>query len=188
MAILVPVAAVAGFSPLRYRPDTWEHFLLECVGWLLFTAGAALRWWSTLYIGGKKSHQLISDGPYSITRNPIYLGTCLLTLSVAVLAQSLVFLLAVLLVATAYVGLTVPDEEQTLLAIHGDRFREYCQRVPRLLPNLRLLRAPKTVEVHVQGLTAELIRACRWVWIPLLCDLLTHLRCESWWPTWFLLP
>jgi protein-S-isoprenylcysteine O-methyltransferase Ste14 len=185
IATLAPAGVIAGFSPLHYRPDTWGHFLLESAGWLLFTAGAALRWWSTLHVGGKKSRELISDGPYSITRNPIYLGTCLLTLSVAVLAQSLVFLVMVLLVATAYMGLTVLDEEQTLLAIHGEHFREYCQRVPRFFPNFRLLRLPKTIDVHVQGLTAELTRACRWVWIPLLCDLSTHLRCESWWPIWF---
>jgi len=161
---------------------------LESVGWLLFVAGAAVRWWSTLYIGGKKSHELISDGPYSITRNPIYLGTCLLTLSAAVLAESVVFFVAVVLVATVYVGLTVFDEEQTLLAIHKDRYRKYRERVPRFLPKFALLHVPQTIEVHVAGLTAELKRACRWVWIPLLCDLLTQLRCEGWWPIWFRVP
>ena len=88
IAILAPAAVVAGLSPLRYRPDTWGHFVCECVGWLLFTSGAVFRWWSTLHIGGRKSYELVSDGPYSITRNPIYLGTSLLTLSVAVLRKA----------------------------------------------------------------------------------------------------
>jgi protein-S-isoprenylcysteine O-methyltransferase Ste14 len=188
ISLLTPAAVMAGTSPLHFEPGTWPYHVLNVLAWLLFVGGASLRWWSTLYVGGKKSRTLVSEGPYSITRNPIYLGTCLLTLSVAVLSQSLFFCAAVVLVATLYVGLTVRDEERTLWAIHQDTFRDYCERVPRFIPDFRLLRMSTTVEVCVTGLKAEMKRTCRWMWIPVLCDFLTQCRCASWWPIWFRLP
>lgn len=102
ISLLVPAAIVAGASPLHCRPGTYGHFLFESLGWFLFVSGAAFRWWATLYVGGRKGHTLVSDGPYSVTRNPIYLGTGLLTMSVGVLSQSLVFLAATALVSGLY--------------------------------------------------------------------------------------
>jgi protein-S-isoprenylcysteine O-methyltransferase Ste14 len=49
-------------------------------GWCLWP-GATLRLWSTLYIGGRKRVVLVSDGPYSLCRNPLYVGTFLIALS-----------------------------------------------------------------------------------------------------------
>ncbi|MGO8746902.1 MAG: methyltransferase family protein [Thermoguttaceae bacterium] len=144
-----------------------------------------MRWWATLYIGGRKSVELISDGPYSISRNPIYCGTFLLTVAVGVLAQSVAFLFAVILVAMAYVVLTTTIEEEKLLTCYGNSFRMYRSRVPRFAPNLRLFHSRSTIEVQTKGLRAEFLRMCRWVWIPVLCNLVTHLRSEAWWPVWF---
>jgi protein-S-isoprenylcysteine O-methyltransferase Ste14 len=186
--LLVPAGVIGGVSPLPCRPGTWGFVLCQLIGWILFASGAVFRWWAILYVGGKKLQTLVVDGPYSITRNPIYLGTCLLTLSAAVFSQSLLFFVAVLVVAVAYVRFTVIDEERALLELHQDRFREYCQRVPRLFPDFRLLSAPKSVDVQLTGMAAEFRRTCRWAWIPLLCQLLSQFRCEPWWPHWFLQP
>jgi len=186
--LLVPAGVMSGVSPLHCPPGTWGYFLFQFFGWLLFISGAIFRWWAILYVGGKKLQTLVVDGPYSITRNPIYLGTCLLTLSAAVFSQSLIFFVAVLAVAVVYVRFTVKDEESSLLALHHDRFREYCQRVPRMVPDFRLLHSPRSVDVQLTGLRAEFRRTCRWAWIPLLCLILSQLRSESWWPIWFYMP
>ena len=139
IVLLTPVAIGAAFSPLWCGPDSWGYFWIDCLGWSLFICGGAMRWWATLYIGGRKSVELISDGPYSISRNPIYCGTFLLTVAVGVLAQSVAFLFAVILVAMAYVVLTTTIEEEKLLTCYGNSFRMYRSRVPRFAPNLRSL-------------------------------------------------
>ena len=97
-----------------------------------------MRWWATLYIGGRKTVELISDGPYSISRNPIYFGTFLLAIAVGVLAESVAFLAAVILVALAYVVLTTAIEEEKLLTYYGDSFQAYRRRVPRCAPHSAL--------------------------------------------------
>ena len=188
LAVLIPVGAVAALSPLHFPLDSWGHFGCQAAGWLLFLAGAAMRWWATLYLGGRKSKELITEGPYSVTRNPIYIGTFALTLAIGVLSQSVTFSLAVVVVAAVYVALTVTLEEHELRAEHGEQFRAYYERVPRFIPNPRLFHSPGTINVRGRGLWAEFIRACRWASIPIACDLFAHLRAEAWWPVRFWLP
>jgi protein-S-isoprenylcysteine O-methyltransferase Ste14 len=188
LVLLTPVAIGAAFSPLWCSPNSWGCFWIDCLGWSLFICGGAMRWWATLYIGGRKSVELISDGPYSMSRNPIYFGTFLLTIAVGAWAQSVAFLFAVVLVALAYVVLTTAIEEQALLRCYGDAFQAYRHRVPRFAPDVRLFHSRSTIEVQTKGLRNELLRTCRWVWIPILCNLVTHLRSEAWWPVWFSLP
>jgi protein-S-isoprenylcysteine O-methyltransferase Ste14 len=179
---------MAAFSPLHFPLDSWGQFGCQCAGWLLFLAGATMRWWATLYLGGRKSKELITEGPYSVSRNPIYIGTFALTLAIGVLSQSVAFSLAVLVVSAVYVILTVSLEESELRAEHGEQFQAYCERVPRFIPKPDLYHSPGTISVRASGLWAEFIRACRWASIPIACDLIAHLRAEPWWPAWFALP
>lgn len=187
LLVMVPVAILVAFSPLRFPAQSYGHLACQSVGWLLFLAGAILRWWATLYVGGKKSIALITDGAYSVTRNPLYLGTYLLALSAGVLAQSATFCAGAVVVGVFYL-ITVSVEERKLHLLYGDSFEAYCQRVPRFLPNFRLLQCPEILSVWHRGMRSELIRMCRWVSIPFICELFNHLRAEAWWPIWFELP
>jgi len=186
--ILVPAGLGALLSPLHCRVDSWGHFAFQCVGWLMFLAGAAARWWGTLYVGGRKVVDLVEEGPYSLSRNPIYFGTLLLVLSIGAFSQSAVFSLAVVVVAVAYLILALSVEERDLRARHGDRFEAYCRRVPTFFPRFRGFHTPETISVHAGGLWSEFVRSWRWALIPIVCELVTHLRAEPWWPVWLTLP
>src|SRR5690348_8154731 len=95
--VLCPAAIVTVFSrsPVAGRP--WLHLGALSVGWTTFMAGAALRFWATLYVGGRKEEQLIMEGPYSICRHPLYLGSLLLGASGALFFESPALLVALLL-------------------------------------------------------------------------------------------
>jgi protein-S-isoprenylcysteine O-methyltransferase Ste14 len=188
IAVLAPAAVGAAFSPLNFPISSWAQFGFHSAGWLIFFAGAACRWWATLYVGGRKSAELVTVGPYSITRNPVYVGTLLLTLSVAAFSQSAVFLLGVVVAAIVYLGLTIPVEENGLRARHGERFEAYCRQAPVFFPRFGRFHSPETIQVHTSGLRIEVVRMARWIWIPILCDLATHLRAMEWWPKLFNLP
>ena len=185
LSVLAPAATVTVFSsPAVQIAHTWE-LAMVVAGWLLFCGGAVFRWWATLYIGGRKDMQdVICEGPYSVIRHPLYFGTFLMGVSVAFFLQSLVFAAALAFTAFVYLGITLPREEQRLIAVYGESYRSYMSRVPRFWPRWSNFRSPATIEVKVVGLRAELLRTARWMWVPLFAHLLSHLRHEAWWPHW----
>ena len=107
--LLLAPAAIGAICSVPHLPaESWGHMLCEAIGYSIFMLGAALRWWATLYIGGRKTYELVCHGPYSICRNPLYVGTWLMAISVACLIQSLVFGIALLAVSVFSLGTVIP--------------------------------------------------------------------------------
>ena len=73
-------------------------------------------------------------GPFRVVRHPIYLGWILMVFATpAMTANRLVFAV----ISTLYLILAIPWEEKSLVADHGDRYREYQRQVRwRLIPGL----------------------------------------------------
>ena len=114
---------------------------LAVIGALLVAAGVALnvcgkvrlgRWFSAAF-GVKVGHELVTDGPYAITRHPIYSGLLAMVYGSAIAWDSaLTLLLALLLTMTLFFHTVY---EESLFERHfGDAWRDYRRRVPRLVP------------------------------------------------------
>lgn len=74
IACLLPAGLAVIFSrPWIAESSPWA-LAFDFAGWLLFLAYLGIRIWATLYVGGVKDKVLQTTGPYSITRNPLYLG------------------------------------------------------------------------------------------------------------------
>lgn len=188
LLVLIPVGAVSVFSDAPFPIDSWTDFGFEALGCLLFVMGVSVRWWATVYIGGRKTDELVCDGPYSICRNPIYWGTFFLAMAVAVLLESFTLVISVGMVAVLYFRTTISVEEDRLLQRHGQAFVDYCERVPRLFPRFGTYRSPTIVNLRLDGVRAEFLRTLRYAWLPIACHLVTHLRTQNWWPDLNLLP
>ncbi len=186
--LLVPAGVVVVFSAPPSLEGSWVDFGFDQIAWLTFLVGALFRWWSTLYIGGRKSKSLICEGPYSLCRNPLYLGTFLMGISVAMFLESVTFAAAFLVTSWIYLSTTVPSEERRLQACFGSAFTKYAQEVPRFIPRLKTFRSAPIVEVQIRGLFVEGIRAARWIWLPILCELVMQLRSQPNWPHLVRLP
>jgi protein-S-isoprenylcysteine O-methyltransferase Ste14 len=78
---------------------------------------------------------LIDHGPFSMVRNPLYIGNILLWVGFAMSAQ-LAWLVPFVfaLLALEYHAI-VRWEERLLEARMGESYRQYLQRVPRWIPN-----------------------------------------------------
>jgi protein-S-isoprenylcysteine O-methyltransferase Ste14 len=82
----------------------------------------------------KKNEELATSGPYSYTRNPLYLGSTLIGIGFAVAARdSWVWVVLVSLYVLIYVP--VIRSEETFLRSVFPNFELYARRVPRLLPH-----------------------------------------------------
>ena len=116
--------------------------ILFAVAALLLLMAASVRTWAAAYLSSSVVHDtklhteaLVADGPYRHVRNPLYLGTFLMTVGLGFLASRVGFAFLVVGAAIRILRL-VGREESELQRQRGEPFREYCRRVPRFLPSL----------------------------------------------------
>ena len=104
---------------------------------------------------------VVEDGPYSICRNPLYIGTFLMAMGIALFLQSLTFAAGITVATIFYLSVTVPAEELLLRDKFGPAFIDYCRKVPRYFPRFRNFHTPDRIEISIRGLRAELFRLAR---------------------------
>lgn len=117
-------------------------------GVLIVGLGEFLRLWGVHHIGvisrtrSDRLGPLVDTGPFSLVRNPLYLGNILLWVGFAVSAR-LAWLapLIILLLGLEYHAI-VRWEEQLLTHRIGAPYVDYTRRVPRWVP---MLAAPKAL-------------------------------------------
>jgi len=113
------------------------HESIEALGLALMGLAVIGRAWCTLYIGGRKAQEIVRTGPYSASRNPLYMFFFMGTLGAGMQAGSLVFGLALALIAFLVHRVVIGREEEVLEQRFGAEFTAYCQEVPRFGPRLR---------------------------------------------------
>jgi protein-S-isoprenylcysteine O-methyltransferase Ste14 len=121
-----------------FPPDTPLHEMLEMTGVLLIFLGVVGRLWATLYIGGRKSSEVVTGGPYSITRNPLYVFSTVAAAGVGAQTGSFVITAGFAVICAAAFYVVILREEKFLKEALGTPFRAYAARVPRFIPKLSL--------------------------------------------------
>ena len=115
------------------------------LGLIFIILGESIRFWSVSYAGGITrtttvgATTLCTAGPFSHTRNPLYIGNMLIYNGIVLIAgASNIFALLMLtwLFFIIQYFLIINLEEQTLTRIFGAKYLEYTKNVPRLFPRL----------------------------------------------------
>ncbi len=106
---------------------SWILLGVLLAGWALFTFRQA----GTSPNPHRASTTLAVQGPFTVTRNPIYLGMAMLCIGISLLANMLWPLLSVPLVVLALDRLVICKEERYLENKFGDSYRQYKNRVRR---------------------------------------------------------
>jgi protein-S-isoprenylcysteine O-methyltransferase Ste14 len=83
-----------------------------------------------------EGHDLISDGPYRLVRNPIYTGMFGLLLATGLAMSRWTTLLAASAVFVAGTLIRIRSEEKLLRQAFGAAFDEYARKVPALIPGI----------------------------------------------------
>jgi protein-S-isoprenylcysteine O-methyltransferase Ste14 len=110
-----------------------DRYLMLSV--LLATTGELLRIWSAGHL--RKEEVLTTGGPYRWIRNPLYLGSFLITGGFCLIAGSLwIWLLAVTYFGLCYAPV-IRYEERVLAAKFPDEFPQYAAAVPALYPTVK---------------------------------------------------
>ncbi len=186
-ALILPGLAFWSFATPRIMEGTWTDDTLDACAWLLLAAGILARLWATLYIGGRKGSTMVTDGPYAMSRHPLYVGSFLVGAALVFFLKSVIVLVAVGLVALLYVVVVIPSEERHLLGCFGNAYTMYCQHTRRLVPCVHVGR-PGVIEVKIGAFLREAARGMGFIFVAIAVELLAHLRELSWWPHWFRFP
>ena len=126
-ALVNRVGLVSGilFVMLGYAGTLWCYSIM----------GDAWR----MGIDRNEKTRLVTQGPYRLTRHPIYGLQVMMLLGVALLLPT-AFAFFILGLHYLCAWTKSRDEEAYLLKVHGEEYRAYCSRTGRLLPRL----LPKT--------------------------------------------
>lgn len=139
------VCVIAGALVLeRIVPLAWpgvDDLATRLVGRGIGLAGIALFAWSawtlrrhgTTVLPDKAARVLVTDGPFRIRRNPIYLAHILILLGVAELTKNIWFVILAAAYAALVTWLAILPEERHLEARFGDAYRGYKERTRRLI-------------------------------------------------------
>lgn len=148
IAMVVAAALVFRLAWHELRRVTDDSWWLVVPGLVVLVVSTGFTIWARLRLGRmwsaapdmlRADHALRTDGPYAITRHPIYTG--LLGMLVGtVLLNGLGVSLAFLVVGIAAVATRIPIEERLMSETFPDEYASYRERVPRLVPGLRLHR------------------------------------------------
>jgi protein-S-isoprenylcysteine O-methyltransferase Ste14 len=109
---------------------------------LVNVLAASIRTWAGSYLHSTVIHdaalhsdQLVADGPYRHLRNPLYLGTIIISIGFGLVASRAGFV--VLVVGNILFNYRlILREETNLLQSQGENYRRYLGAVPRLIPSL----------------------------------------------------
>lgn len=124
--------------PLPWLSDPLGEFLFA-VG-VLVVAGAiaidvaamrAMKRAKTTIMPNKASEHLVTNGPFSFTRNPFYLGNTMLMIGAGLIAGILWLILLAPVAAYATSKLAIEREEQHLQSRFGKKYRDYMKKVRR---------------------------------------------------------
>lgn len=147
----------------RLLPLQISSVVITSLAILFCALGTAFRLWGTAYIGGSvvqsgamHARGVVAAGPYRHLRNPLYLGSLLFAMGVAILMPPTG---AIFFLVASFVQLwrLILREEPYLEAQQGEAYLAYKSGVPRLLPSL-VARVPESAAQPewLQALVAEI--------------------------------
>lgn len=137
--VVFVVAMLVGFvvdwiKPMPARPDRWGG-----LGIIFSVLAVALCAWAWLTLKRhrtdvrpwKPTKLIVTDGPYALTRNPIYLGFALLQVGIGLWTDKLAVLLMAVPAIAATNSWIIAREESYLFRKFGAEYERYLGQVRR---------------------------------------------------------
>ena len=132
-----------------------------------------------------KNAVLAQSGPYSVVRNPLYLGNFLGLLGFLFAVQQPLLALALAGGFAFLYPAVVRAEEARLAALFGERYAAYCASVPRWVPDWSRYREPETVTIRPPEVRKAILDAMWFLWAFALWEFVEELHKLQLLPTLF---
>jgi protein-S-isoprenylcysteine O-methyltransferase Ste14 len=147
LSLLPLIALFFTVTPLWREGSAFEESI-EILAFGLIALAVLGRTWCTLYIGGRKKREIVDTGPYSLSRNPLYVFSVVGALGIGMTTGSLG--LGLLLAGFTFLVFdrVVRREEGWLAARFGEAYVRYRARTPRWLSPRACWRDAERLEVR----------------------------------------
>lgn len=139
-------------------------FILLFIGIVLVGIASLGRMWCSLYIAGYKDQQLITKGPYSICRNPLYFFSMVGVLGIGFCTETLIFPTFFIILFLCYYPFVIKSEENRLRSLFGAVFEKYTRNVPAFFPDISIFEEPETYKVNPGVYRIHIFSALWFVW------------------------
>lgn len=141
VALLFATIDFVGLHITRIR--TLEPYVIYA-GFGVFVVSCLVNWWGFNSIGKYfnprvsvyENHQLITTGAYKHIRHPLYLGSILSFLAIAMVFNSWGSLLLMTVITLPAVIYRINLEEEFLSRHFGEAYREYINETKKLIPGI----------------------------------------------------
>lgn len=111
------------------------NFIGSLIGVILIFIGEGIRIWAAGHL--QKNEVLTVSGPYSYVKNPLYIGTILITTGFCIMADNIYLLAAsTLMFCFHYIPYKKKVEGDRLRRLFGEQFEDYDQKVPDYIPRI----------------------------------------------------
>ena len=118
----MPLGFVAGLLVLWLARPTWP---LLAAGSVVAAIGESIRVWAAGHL--EKSREITRSGPYRWTRHPLYVGSALMGLGVAIAGNTLIAAAATGLYVALTFTAAIRTEEAFLRQKFGAEYDDYCR-------------------------------------------------------------
>ena len=175
--ILLIVLSITNNNFRAYTLDitSIESLKMSIIGFVLVVFGSFGRIWASLYIEGHKTKNLITAGPFSMVRNPLYFFSLIMLLGFSLALKSIYLPLSLILIFVIFHIPTIANEEKKLQNIHGEKFEDYVRSTPRLIPNIFKYKKPEIGEkvlVKISRINGVLIEIMGYLFLYTVIDII----------------
>jgi protein-S-isoprenylcysteine O-methyltransferase Ste14 len=168
----VVILLLAVFTGHSFSPEGLLDITFETTGLFLLTICSMGRLWALMYISGNKSHEIVTDGPYSMVRHPLYFFSLIGAAGIGLVSENLLILAMILVFYLAYYPFTILAEEKKLENKFGQAYTEYKNKTPRFLPKPSLYHGPHFYMVNADTFVKNFVNGMWFVWIFILFHLI----------------
>ncbi|MBN2019779.1 MAG: isoprenylcysteine carboxylmethyltransferase family protein [Sedimentisphaerales bacterium] len=186
MTIFIMLLAI--FSTHSFSQNGVIDIVFETSGLFLLTICSVGRLWALLYIGGYKRRELITEGPYSITRNPLYLFSLIGAIGIGLASENLLVLSALVIFYIAYYPITILAEEKKMTETFGQTYLDYMRRTPRFLPRFSLYKRDDQNKINADVFLKNLANGMWFIWIFIALHLIEMLQQGGYIPVFLKVP
>ena len=172
----VLVIILALFTGHSFTQDSMTDILFEISGLFFLTICSIGRLWALMYIGGLKRRELITNGPYSIVRNPLYVSSLIGAIGIGLASENLLILAVILLFYLLYYPFTILAEERKLTKKFGSDYIEYTRCTPRFFPKLSLYKKAEPYQINTVIFLRNIATGMWFIWIFILLHFIEMLQ------------